>query len=108
MSERMQFWLSHLEAIQAEGISTKAYAAREGLSASSLYEWRRRLAAGTLPGQAPSGEGFAAVRIAPPVAAHSPTACTVVIEAALRLECARLPDADWLAALSVALGDRRR
>ena len=32
MSERSKFWLSHLSAIEAEGITTKAYAEREGLS----------------------------------------------------------------------------
>ena len=32
MSERSTFWLSHLSAIEAEGITTKAYAEREGLS----------------------------------------------------------------------------
>ena len=38
MSERRAFWLSHLSAIEAEGISTKAYAEREGLSAQALYQ----------------------------------------------------------------------
>lgn len=32
MSERSKFWLSHLSAIAAEGITTKAHAEREGLS----------------------------------------------------------------------------
>ena len=30
MSERSTFWLSHLSAIEAEGITTKAYAGRAG------------------------------------------------------------------------------
>ena len=38
MSERSTFWLSHLSAIEAEGITTKAaYAEREGLSPQALY-----------------------------------------------------------------------
>lgn len=39
MSERSKFWLSHLSAIEAGGISTKAYAEREGLSPQALYQW---------------------------------------------------------------------
>ena len=46
MSERSKFWLSHLSAIEAEGITTKAYAEREGLSPQALYQWRKRLVAG--------------------------------------------------------------
>ena len=42
MSERSTFWLSHLSAIEAEGITTKAYAEREGLSPQALYQWRKR------------------------------------------------------------------
>ncbi len=40
MSERSKFWLSHLSAIEAEGITTKAYAEREGLSPQALYRKR--------------------------------------------------------------------
>ncbi|MGL1835122.1 IS66 family insertion sequence element accessory protein TnpA, partial [Rhodocyclaceae bacterium SMB388] len=42
MSEKSQFWLSHLSAIETEGITTKAYAEREGLSVKALYQWRKR------------------------------------------------------------------
>lgn len=37
------WWETHLDAIEREGIGTKAYAQREGLPVSSLYYWRRRL-----------------------------------------------------------------
>lgn len=46
MSEDSEFWLSHLSAIEAEGITTKAYAEREGLSPQALYAWRKRLVGG--------------------------------------------------------------
>ena len=49
MSERSEFWLSHLSAIEAEGITTKAYAQREGLSPQALYQWRKRLVADARP-----------------------------------------------------------
>ncbi len=37
MTERSVFWANHLKAIDAEGISARAYAAREGLAIQSLY-----------------------------------------------------------------------
>lgn len=106
MSEREQFWLSHLTAIKAEGITTNAYAQREGLSVGALYQWRKRFAAGGRPSPAHAVGGFVPVRVA-----SRPTeaiGCTVVIEPGLRLECAALPGVDWLAALSVALRERAR
>ncbi|MFA5633339.1 MAG: hypothetical protein WC997_17700 [Porticoccaceae bacterium] len=105
MSERRAFWLSHLSAIEAEGISTKAYADREGLSAQALYQWRQRLASGERPRRTQPG-GFMPVRIESSTGARA--GCTVVIDSGLRLDCAALPDADWLAALAAALAERRR
>lgn len=64
MSERSEFWLSHLSAIEAEGITTKAYAQREGLSPQALYQWRKRLVAGGRPSRAKLG-GFVPVQIEP-------------------------------------------
>ncbi len=106
MSGRKHYWLSHLAAIEAEGITTKAYAQREGLSVGALYQWRKRLAAGSRPSPARAVGGFVPVRVA-----SRPTeaiGCTVVLEPGLRLECAALPGVDWLAALSVALRARAR
>jgi hypothetical protein len=105
MSERNTFWLSHLSAIEAEGITTKAYAEREGLSPQALYQWRKRLVAGGRSSRAKLG-GFVPIQIEPSVTARA--GCTVVIDAQLRLECATLPGVDWLAALSAALAERGR
>ena len=106
MSERAQFWLSHLSAIESEGITTKAYAEREGLPVGALYSWRKRLVAGSRAKRANGGGGFVAVELEAPVPARA--GCTVVIDAKLHLECATLPSVDWLAALSVALRARGR
>jgi len=103
MSERSKFWLSHLSTIEAEGITTKAYAEREGLSPQALYQWRQRLVAGGRPGRAKLG-GFVPIQIEPSMTVRAD--CTVVIDAQLRLECATLPGVDWLAALSAALAER--
>lgn len=105
MSERSEFWWSHLSAIEAEGITTKAYAEREGLSPQALYQWRKRLVAGGRRSCAKLG-GFVPIQIEPSMAAHA--GCTVVIDTGLRLECATLPAVDWLAALSAALRERGR
>lgn len=43
MTERSVYWANHLKAIDAEGISARAYAAREGLAIQSLYQWRQKL-----------------------------------------------------------------
>ena len=43
MAQTMEFWLAHLSAIATEGIGIKACADREGLSAGSLYNWRKRI-----------------------------------------------------------------
>ncbi|MBD5802146.1 hypothetical protein AZOA_15720 [Azoarcus sp. Aa7] len=105
MSERSEFWWSHLSAIEAEGITTKAYAEREGLSPQALYQWRKRLVAGGRRSRGKLG-GFVPIQIEPSMATRA--GCTVVIDAGLRLECATLPAVDWLAALSVALRERGR
>ena len=66
MTERSIFWRRHLEAIDAEGISTVAYAERERLSLGSLYQWRQKLKSdfGIAISQAPtSSSGFVAVRV---------------------------------------------
>ena len=91
--------------IEAEGITTKAYAEREGLSPQALYQWRKRLVAGGRPSRAKLG-GFVPIQIEPSVSARA--GCTVVIDAQLRLECATLPGVDWLAALSACACPRRR
>ncbi len=45
LSERQRFWLKHLRAAERKGDALNAYAARLGLSESSLYEAKRRLRA---------------------------------------------------------------
>ena len=105
MSESRQFWLSHLSAIETEGITTKAYADREGLSVQALYQWRKQLVAGAR--RAGARGGFVPVQIAR-VAPAAVAGCTVVIGTDLRLECTALPAVDWLAALSSALSERGR
>jgi hypothetical protein len=103
MSQGMEYWRGHLSAIDAEGISTKAYAQREGLSVAALYHWRKRMKAK----EAESGRGadFVALRVDQ---GNAPMTCTVVIAPGMRVELAQLPTPAWLAALNTALQGRAR
>lgn len=97
MSDRREFWSRHLAAIKREGITTKAYAEREGLSVGSLYQWRREL-----KGHAPhcAGGGFVSVALEQPPRTER---CVLRLSGGVALELAELPGPNWLAALCAAL-----
>jgi len=104
MTEREAYWTAHLAAIEREGITTRAYAAREGLSVAALYWWRRELKERTRV-QAAMGVGFVAVTVpavANAEAGHS-TACRLRISEGVTLELSAVPTAQWVAALCAAL-----
>ena len=42
-SDAERFWSAHLAALERHGSSVAEYARKNGLSAQSLYGWRRRL-----------------------------------------------------------------
>ena len=73
---------------------------------AALYQWRKRFVAGGRPSRTKAVGGFVPVRLASQPS--EPGGCTVVIDQVLRLECAALPSADWVAALSAALRARGR
>jgi hypothetical protein len=106
MAKGTEDWAGHLAAIEAEGISTKAYAEREGVSAAALYWWRRRLKARQATGVRPvrSG-GFVPVQVRE---IGEPMPCRMVIGAGATLELSRLPSPQWIAALLAAVGERGR
>jgi hypothetical protein len=53
--ERQQYWLSHIEACQQQGISMKAYAQQSGIALRALYDAKSRLVKeGVLPRRAKS------------------------------------------------------
>lgn len=101
-----KYWSEHLAAIEAEGVTTKAHAEREGLAVGSLYAWRRRLKRGQ-PAQRrlQGGAGFVSVRIR---LASEPMECALVVGAGMRLELSQLLNPAWLAALSAAVSERGR
>jgi transposase-like protein len=90
-----------LAAIEREGVTTKAYAAREGLSVGALYQWRRALKAG----EASPVQGFVAVTV-PTVSGvtREAVACRLRLAAGVTLELTSVPSAAWLASVVEALG----
>lgn len=102
MSSQEEYWLAHLAAIEREGISVKAYAEREKVSAWSLYDRRRKLKAKLGTNQS-EGCGFVAVQV-PLAATHE--SCRLKVGEQLELELPALPTPAWLAALWAALSGR--
>lgn len=43
LTSTQQFWLEHVEACEAAGVSMKAYAERHGLKLQSFYCWKGQL-----------------------------------------------------------------
>jgi hypothetical protein len=108
MTERSVFWATHLRAIDAEGISTRAYAAREGLAIQSLYQWRQKLGQTRRPlGADPSvgmGSGFVAVNVTGPLTSQS--GAWMLRVGGLELELPAHPDPHWWVGLIVAMERR--
>ncbi|WP_269497027.1 IS66 family insertion sequence element accessory protein TnpA [Castellaniella sp. S9] len=95
-------WAAHLAAIEAEGISTQAYARREGISAATLYYWRRRLK--------PAVQRSPTVSLVPVQVKEETVAqrCTVWLAPGVRLELGALPPAWWLSAVTAAVSRQVR
>ena len=107
MTERSIFWANHLRAIEAEGISAKAYAAREGLAIQSLYQWRQKLGQTQRSHGADRvsvSSGFVAVKVTE-TRVSEPTSWMLRM-GGVELELPAHPDAHWLVGLVVALAQR--
>jgi transposase len=102
VKDAKQYWLRHLAAIEREGLSTKAYADREGLPVRQLYHWRRQMKLG---GGAAAG-GFIAVQVSP---AEPPVCgCRLRLGEQAELVFSGLPDVQWVARLVKAMGRLER
>ena len=100
-----RFWLDHLKAIDASGLTTKAYGEQHNLSVKKLYEWRKKFRTQGVSAMPASGQGvgnpFVAIQVKP-VSSEAVAHCVVQF-GSLRLELDRLPSVQWLASLDVAL-----
>jgi transposase len=108
MTERSVFWANHLRAIDAEGISARAYAAREGLAIQSLYQWRQKLGQTQRSHGADSAvsmtAGFVAVKVTETLI--SAPARWMLRLGGIELELPAHPDPHWLVGLVVAMEQR--
>ena len=107
MTGRSVFWANHLRAIEAEGISARAYAAREGLAIQSLYQWRQKLGQTQRSHGADCvsvSSGFVAVKVTE-TRVSEPTSWMLRM-GGVELELPAHPDAHWLVGLVVALAQR--
>ena len=105
MSQGVEFWSAHLSAIDAAGMTAKAYAEQHGLSLPALYYWRKRLKRPS-SSNTPTAGAFVPVQLMAS-GATKPAPCTLVLAPGVRLELAHLPSADWLAMLGRALQGAR-
>ena len=99
LSERQRFWLKHLRAAERKGEPLNAYAARLGLSESSLYEAKRRLRASGVIAPAPqrrvSSPGFARVAVVD-ADRTAPTSFRARLASGALLEWSEAPQGDAL------------
>jgi hypothetical protein len=65
LSERQQFWRSHVEACELSGVSMKAYGERHGLKLASFYCWKGQLKKLGVLGQDKSGTRSSAASLVP-------------------------------------------
>jgi hypothetical protein len=61
--DRQRFWVEHVQAAAASGLTLKEYATREGLAVTQLYGWRRSCKRRGLLGQAPAADRFVPVQV---------------------------------------------
>jgi hypothetical protein len=108
LKQRQRYWLEHLRAAHAQGVTLAEYARVAQVQSDALYRWRalfkrKGVSINDEPGAAPVS--FAAVRVA--AAEVSSSAGVTVHVGALLVRCASLPDPQWLAELSHRLQERR-
>lgn len=99
MEDRRSFWRHHLETIEAEGVTTKAYAEREGLSVASLYMWRSELRREPQVPAANASRVSRFVAIEVEQQARPEARPALHLGRSVTLEMASLPEPAWLAAL---------
>ena len=91
----LDFWSRHLAACQAQGISINAYAKREGLSAVSLYYWRKRLGlTGSLPREVVASP-FVPIQVER--SDDCAGSCQLILGDGVRVEFSQVPGAHWFA-----------
>ncbi len=97
MTERKQFWLTHIETAMRSGEQLQRYAQQQSLSVAALYNAKSMFKRAGLLKNIPrkqASSAFVAVQVAPQVA--PPIRCRLQHVSGWQLEIDRLPDAKWL------------
>lgn len=94
LSPAQQRWWNHLQRAKQESLSIRAYAAREGLSAQSLYSFRKQLKRRRGGTSMPALPTFATVQVT-----RSTTQCELAFGGGVTLRLEQLPDPAWLIAV---------
>ena len=104
LSPAQQRWWNHLQRAEKESLSIRAYAAREGLSAQSLYGFKKQLKR-RRGGDAsmPALPTFATVQVT-----RSSVSCELAFTAGVTLRLEQLPDPGWLIAVLGLISARQQ
>lgn len=109
LKERQRYWLEHLRAASAQGVTLAEYARVRQVDSDALYRWRalfKRKGVSIAENRGAAVVSFAAVQVADTQTSGGAGA-RVHVGALLQVRCASLPDPQWLAELSHRLQERR-
>jgi hypothetical protein len=101
LSEKQTFWLEHLQACTATGMSMRAYAQTNNLGISTFYSWKKTLQCKGLLGECLPDEPLLFRKAV--VTACRVECCRVLHPSGVVLEFADGTDPLWIAALVRAL-----
>ena len=96
LSERQRYWLKHLRSAERKGEPLKTYATRLGLSASSMYEAKRRLRGYGLIAPARGARRPAFARVAMAEVVRAPASLRVRLASGAVLEWSEAPQGERL------------
>ena len=97
LSVKMAAWLGHVRAASEQGLSIKAYAVSQGVSAAALYQAKSVLMeCGAWPRSSPRKSVIKASAFVPVRVANTPRACRLSHVSGWSIECEVLPPTQWL------------
>lgn len=96
LTEQQQYWLSHIEACQQQGLSMKRYAQREGIALNTLYQAKCRMTKAKI---LPIKKSSQFQRVAISAVSTVPADCTITLPNGIRLDWPASGDTQSLALL---------
>jgi hypothetical protein len=101
LTEREGIWLAHLERVQSQGVTIKAYAQEQGVSFHAMYQAKKRLRAlGAWPARKKTAPAsFARVAVRDEATTRGVGACRLRVGGDAMIEWEVAPSAELLAAV---------